>query len=42
MADQGVQKKEDRPMTGYYIFMGLVVVTLLIIAGYAVQLYFTR
>lgn len=41
MGDQEVgQKKEDRPATGFYIFMGLVVVTLVIIVGYVIRSYF--
>lgn len=40
MADQEVeQKKEDRSVTGFYVFMGLVVVTLLIIVGYVIHAY---
>ena len=41
MADQQIeQKKESRVPTGYYIFMGLVIVTLVIIIGYVVRSYF--
>jgi len=41
MADQEVgQKKEDHPTTGFYIFMGLVVLTLVIILGYVIRSYF--
>jgi len=40
MADQEVtQKTEVRPVTGYYVFMGLVLVTLVIIVGYVVHSY---
>jgi hypothetical protein len=40
MADQDVgQKKENRPVTGYYVFMGMVLVTLLVIVGYVVHSY---
>jgi hypothetical protein len=34
------QKKEDRPTTGFFVFMGLVVVTLVIIVGYVIRSYF--
>jgi hypothetical protein len=41
MADQEAgQKKEDRPVTGFYVFMGLVVVTLVIIVAYVLYSYF--
>jgi hypothetical protein len=41
MADQDAgQKKEDRPTTGFYIFAGLVLVTLVIIVGYVIRSYF--
>jgi cytochrome c1 len=41
MADQQEvgQKKEERPKTGYYVFMGLVVVTLVIIVVYVIHSY---
>ncbi len=40
MADQEVgQKKEEHPTTGYYVFMGLVVVTLVIIVAYVIHSY---
>ena len=40
MADQETgQKKEDRPTPGFYVFAGLVVVTLVIIIGYVVRSY---
>jgi len=39
MADQEVGQKKDRPVTGYYVFMGLVLVILVIIAGYVVHSY---
>jgi hypothetical protein len=34
-------KKEDRPVTGFFVFMGLVAVTLLIIVGYVIRSYFS-
>lgn len=41
MADpETEQKKEDRPAMGFYIFAGLVLVTLVIIIGYVVRSYF--
>jgi hypothetical protein len=36
---QGGQKTEQRPVRGYYVFMGLVLVTLVIIVGYVVHSY---
>ncbi|MCX6132575.1 MAG: hypothetical protein NTU47_02070 [Ignavibacteriales bacterium] len=43
MADQEMgQKSEGRPVTGYYVFMGLVLVVLVIIVGYVVQSYLVR
>jgi hypothetical protein len=40
MADQDAgQKKEDRPTMGFYIFAGLVLVTLIIIVGYVIRSY---
>ena len=40
MADQDVgKKKEERPPTGYYVFMGLVAVTLVIIIAYVIHSY---
>jgi hypothetical protein len=40
MAEQeAAQKTETRPVTGYYVFMGLVCVTLVIIVGYVVHSY---
>ncbi len=40
MAEQEAGKKEDRPATGFFVFMGLVVVTLVIIVGYVIRSYF--
>jgi hypothetical protein len=41
MADQqGEQKKQENPARGFYVFMGLVIVTLVIIIGYVVRSYF--
>ena len=41
MADQQMeQKKEERPVRGFYVFVGLVVVTLVIIVGYVLYSYF--
>lgn len=41
MADQQAeQKKQERPVRGFYVFMGLVIVTLVIIIGYVVRMYF--
>ncbi len=37
MAEQEVGKKKEGPVTGYYVFVGLVLVTLLIIVGYVVH-----
>ncbi len=41
MADQqeAGQKKEERPTTGYFVFMGLVIVTLVIIIAYVIHSY---
>lgn len=40
MAEQEAPNKtESRPVTGFYVFMGLVVVTLLVIIGYVVHSY---
>ena len=39
MAEQEVGQKKVGPVTGYYVFMGLVLVTLLIIVGYVVHSY---
>jgi hypothetical protein len=40
MADQDVgQKKEARPVTGYYVFVGLVAVTLVVIIAYVIHSY---
>ncbi len=40
MADQQAeQKTESRPVTGYYVFMGLVLVSLVIIVGYVIHSY---
>jgi hypothetical protein len=40
MAEQETgQKNEGRPVTGYYVFMGLVLVILVIIVGYVVHSY---
>jgi hypothetical protein len=33
------QKKEERPTTGYFVFMGLVVVTFVIIVAYVIHSY---
>jgi hypothetical protein len=41
MADQqGEEKKQEHPARGFYVFMGLVIVTLVIIIGYVVRSYF--
>jgi len=41
MADQETStQKEQRPVTGFYVFMGLVVLTLVIIIGYVIKSYF--
>lgn len=43
MADQATgHTTEDRPTTGFYAFMGLVVVTLVIIVGYVIRSYFSN
>jgi hypothetical protein len=40
MADQDAgQKKEQRPSTGYYVFIGLVAVTVVIIIAYVIHSY---
>ena len=40
MADQDAgQKKEQRPSTGYYVFIGLVAVTVVIIIAYVNHSY---
>jgi hypothetical protein len=39
MAEQEVQKNEGGPAKGYFVFMGLVVVTLVIIVGLVVYSY---
>lgn len=36
------QKNEGRPVMGYYVFMGLCLVVLVIIVGYVVQSYLVR
>jgi hypothetical protein len=41
MADQQEeQNKQGNPARGFYVFMGLVIVTLVIIIGYVVRSYF--
>jgi hypothetical protein len=41
MADQQAEeKKEVNPARGFYVFMGLVIVTLVIIIGYVLRSYF--
>jgi hypothetical protein len=41
MADQEIPtQKGQRPVTGFYVFMGLVVLTLVIIIGYVIISYF--
>ncbi len=37
MADQEAGQKKEGPVTGYYVFMGLVLVILVIIVGYVVH-----
>jgi len=39
MADQQEGQKTERPVTGYYVFMGLVLVILALIAVYVVYSY---
>jgi hypothetical protein len=39
MAEQEEKKNEGGPVKGYYVFMGLVIVTLVIIVGYVVYSY---
>lgn len=39
MAEQEAGKKKEGPVTGYYVFMGLVLVILVIIVGYVVHSY---
>jgi hypothetical protein len=39
MADQEAGQKKEGPVTGYYVFMGLVLVILVIIVGYVVHSY---
>ncbi|HTY37908.1 MAG TPA: hypothetical protein VMH23_12395 [Bacteroidota bacterium] len=40
MADQSAgPKPSEKPVTGYYVFMGLVLVILVIIVGYVVHSY---
>jgi len=39
MAEQEGQKNEGGPVKGYFVFMGLVVVTLVIIVGLVVYSY---
>ncbi len=41
MADQQAEeKKPENPARGFYVFMGLVIVTLVIIIGYVLRSYF--
>jgi hypothetical protein len=41
MADQQQElKKDDRPATGFYVFVGLIIVTLVIVIGYVIRSYF--
>jgi hypothetical protein len=41
MADkETATRKEQRPVIGFYVFMGLVVLTLVIIIGYVMKSYF--
>ena len=40
MADQQEEKKQGNPARGFFVFMGLVIVTLVIIIGYVVRSYF--
>jgi hypothetical protein len=40
MADQQEDQKKTNPARGFYVFMGLVIVTLVIIIGYVVRSYF--
>ena len=36
----GEQNKGESTTTGFYVFMGLVLVTLVIIVGYVIRSYF--